>query len=115
MEILKSKILSLDVSSSVKAMLLNRVSKIKGCKVLIDDSINSVEIVPKYFKEYQKGIQIPYQDCNFKKSNQSGGSKNNMVGGKKSEYGFQSNLSILDLLFHEGPESLNYLTKLINH
>ena len=45
MENLKSKILSLDVSSSVKAMLLNRVSKIKGCKVLIDDSINSVEIV----------------------------------------------------------------------
>ena len=55
MENLKSKILSLDVSSSVKAMLLNRVSKIKGCKVLIDDSINSEEIVPKYFKEYQKG------------------------------------------------------------
>ena len=32
-----------------------------------------------------------------------------------AKYGFQSNLSILDLLFHEGPESLNYLTKLINH
>ena len=35
MEILKSKILSLDVSSSVKAMLLNRLTKIQGCKVLI--------------------------------------------------------------------------------
>ena len=55
MEILKSKILRLDVSSSVKAFLLNRITKIKGCKVLIDDSINSVEIVPKYFKEYEKG------------------------------------------------------------
>ena len=33
----------------------------------------------------------------------------------EAKYGFQSNLSILDLLFHEGPESLNYLTKLINH
>ena len=64
MEILKSKILSLDVSSSVKAMLLNRVSKIKGCKVLIDDSINSVEIVPKYFKEYQKGINGRYYTTN---------------------------------------------------
>ena len=64
MENLKSKILSLDVSSSVKAMLLNRVSKIKGCKVLIDDSINSVEIVPKYFKEYQKGINGRYYTTN---------------------------------------------------
>ena len=33
----------------------------------------------------------------------------------EAKHGFQSNLSILDLLFHEGPESLNYLTKLINH
>ena len=33
----------------------------------------------------------------------------------EAKYGFQSNLSILDLLFHEGPESLNYLTKLINN
>ena len=64
MENIKSKILSLDVSSSVKAMLLNRVSKIKGCKVLIDDSINSVEIVPKYFKEYQKGINGRYYTTN---------------------------------------------------
>ena len=51
---LKSKILSLDVPSRIKAMLLNRVSKIKGCKVLING--DSVEIVPKYFKEYQKGL-----------------------------------------------------------
>ena len=58
MENLKSKIFSLDVSSSVKAMLLNRVSKIKGCKVLING--NSVEIVPKYYKEYQKGINGRY-------------------------------------------------------
>ena len=64
MENLKSKILSLDVSSSVKAMLLNRVSKIKGCKVLIDDSIYSVEIVPKYYKEYQKGINGRYYTTN---------------------------------------------------
>jgi len=33
----------------------------------------------------------------------------------EAKYGFRSNLSILDLLFHEGPESHNYLTKLINH
>lgn len=33
----------------------------------------------------------------------------------EAKYGFQTNLSILDLLFHEGPESHNYLTKLINH
>ena len=33
----------------------------------------------------------------------------------EAKYGYQSNLSILDLLFHEGPESLNYLTKLLNH
>ncbi len=33
----------------------------------------------------------------------------------EAKYGFQSNLSILDLLFHEGPESLNYLRKLLNH
>ena len=45
-------------------MLLNRVSKIKGCKVLIDDSINSVEIVPKYYKEYQKGINGRYYTTN---------------------------------------------------
>ena len=32
----------------------------------------------------------------------------------EAKHGFQSNLSILDLLFHEGPESLNYLIKLIN-
>tara|TARA_R100001082_G_C4217324_1_gene97667 strand:- start:10 stop:285 length:276 start_codon:yes stop_codon:yes gene_type:complete len=64
MDNLKSKILSLDVSSSVKAMLLNRITKIKGCKVLIDDSINSVEIVPKYYKEYQKGINGRYYTTN---------------------------------------------------
>lgn len=58
MDNLKSKILSLDVSSSIKAMLLNRVSKIKGCKVLING--DSVEIVPKYYKEYQKGINGRY-------------------------------------------------------
>ena len=62
MENLKSKILSLDVSSSVKAMLLNRVSKIKGCKVLI--SGNNVEIVPKYFKEYQKGLNGRFYSTN---------------------------------------------------
>ncbi len=33
----------------------------------------------------------------------------------EAKYGFQSNLSILDLLFHEGPESLNYLTKILDH
>ena len=33
----------------------------------------------------------------------------------EAKYGFRSNLSILDLLFHEGPESHNYLTKLLNH
>ena len=55
---LKSKILSLDVSSSVKAMLLNRITKIQGSKVLING--NSVEIVPKYFKEYSKGINGRY-------------------------------------------------------
>ena len=55
MQNLKSKILSLDVSSSVKAFLLNRITKIKGCKVLIDDSKNSIEFVPKYYKEYEKG------------------------------------------------------------
>ena len=54
MEILKSKILSLDVSSSIKAMLLNRLTKIQGCKVLISD--DSVKIIPKYYKEYQKGL-----------------------------------------------------------
>ena len=64
MDNLKSKILSLDVPSKIKSMLLNRVSKIKGCKVLIDDSINSVEIVPKYFKEYQKGINGRYYTTN---------------------------------------------------
>mgnify|MGYP003136652819 CR=1 FL=1 len=58
MDNLKSKILSLNVSSSVKAMLLNRITKIKGCKVLI--SGDSVEIVPKYFKEYEKGINGRY-------------------------------------------------------
>ena len=30
----------------------------------------------------------------------------------ESKHGFQKNLSILDLLFHEGPESLNYLNNL---
>ena len=55
---LKSKILSLDVPDNIKAMLLNRVSKIKGSKVLI--SGNNVEIVPKYYKEYQKGINGRY-------------------------------------------------------
>ena len=58
MEILKSKILSLDVSSSVKAMLLNRLTKIQGCKVLINGDV--VRIVPKYFKEYEKGINGRY-------------------------------------------------------
>ena len=62
MENLKSKILSLDVSSSVKAMLLNRVSKIKGCKVLI--SGDNVEIVPKYYKEYQKGLNGRFYSTN---------------------------------------------------
>jgi len=62
MDILKSKILSLDVSSSVKAMLLNRLTKIQGCKVLING--DSVEIVPKYFKEYQKGINGRYYTTN---------------------------------------------------
>ena len=33
----------------------------------------------------------------------------------EAKYGFQSNLSILELLFHEVPESLNYLTNLLNH
>lgn len=30
----------------------------------------------------------------------------------ETKYGFQRNLSILDLLFHEGPEALNYLKSL---
>ena len=30
----------------------------------------------------------------------------------EDKHGFQNNLSILDLLFHEGPESLNYLQSL---
>ena len=30
----------------------------------------------------------------------------------ETKYGFQRNLSILDLLFHEGPESLSYLNNL---
>ena len=59
---LKSKILSLDVPSSVKSMLLNRVSKIKGCKVLI--SGDNVEIVPKYYKEYQKGLNGRFYSTN---------------------------------------------------
>lgn len=63
MDNLKSKILSLDVSSSVKAMLLNRISKIKGCKVLING--NSVEIVPKYYKEYSKGLNGRYYATNI--------------------------------------------------
>ena len=63
MEILKSKILSLDVSSSVKAMLLNRLTKIQGCKVLITDG-DVVRIVPKYFKQYEKGINGRYYATN---------------------------------------------------
>ena len=63
MEILKSKILSLDVPSNIKASLLNRVSKIKGCKVLING--NTTEIVPKYFKEYQKGKNGRYYTRNI--------------------------------------------------
>ena len=59
---LKSKILSLDVTDNIKSMLLNRVSKIKGCKVLI--SGNNVEIVPKYFKEYAKGLNGRYYATN---------------------------------------------------
>ena len=62
MEILKSKILSLDVSSSVKAMLLNRLKKIQGCKVLING--DNVEIVPKYFKHYNKGLNGRYYATN---------------------------------------------------
>jgi len=31
----------------------------------------------------------------------------------ESKFGFKKNLSILDLLFHEGPESTNYLKKLL--
>ena len=31
----------------------------------------------------------------------------------EEKHGFQKNLSILDLLFHEGPESLNYLSSLL--
>ena len=59
---LKSKILSLDVPDNIKAMLLNRVSKIKGSKVLI--SGNNVEIVPKYYKEYSKGLNGRYYTTN---------------------------------------------------
>ena len=62
MENLKSKILSLDVPSKIKSMLLNRVSKIKGCKVLI--SGDNVEIVPKYYKEYSKGLNGRYYATN---------------------------------------------------
>ena len=63
MEILKSKILSLDVSSSVKSMLLNRLTKIQGCKVLITDG-DVVRIVPKYYKQYEKGINGRYYSTN---------------------------------------------------
>jgi hypothetical protein len=59
---LKSKICSLDVPDNIKSMLLNRVAKIKGAKVLI--SGNSVEIVPKYYKEYDKGINGRYYATN---------------------------------------------------
>ena len=62
MENLKSKILSLNVTDNIKSMLLNRVAKIKGCKVLI--SGNSVEIVPKYYKEYAKGLNGRYYSTN---------------------------------------------------
>ena len=43
-------------------MLLNRVAKIKGSKVLI--SGNNVEIVPKYYKEYQKGLNGRFYSTN---------------------------------------------------
>ena len=62
MDNLKSKILSLDVPSKIKSMLLNRVSKIKGCKVLING--DSVEIVPKYYKEYQKALNGRFYSTN---------------------------------------------------
>ena len=62
MENLKSKILSLNVTDNIKSMLLNRVAKIKGCKVLI--SGNSIEIVPKYYKEYAKGLNGRYYSTN---------------------------------------------------
>ena len=62
MDNLKSKILSLDVPSKIKSMLLNRVSKIKGCKVLING--DSVEIVPKYYKEYAKGLNGRFYSTN---------------------------------------------------
>lgn len=59
---LKSKILSLDVPDNIKSMLLNRLAKIKGSKVLIN--AGSVEIVPKYFKEYQKGLNGRFYSTN---------------------------------------------------
>ena len=63
MDNLKSKILSLDVPSNIKSFLLNRISKIKGCKVLING--DSVEIVPKYYKEYEKGKNGRYYARNI--------------------------------------------------
>ena len=61
MDNLKSKILSLDVPSRIKSMLLNRVNKIKGCKVLING--DSIEIVPKYYKELHKKKEIYSFNC----------------------------------------------------
>tara|TARA_R100000231_G_scaffold123377_3_gene93564 strand:+ start:680 stop:922 length:243 start_codon:yes stop_codon:yes gene_type:complete len=62
---LKSKILSLDVADNIKSMLLNRVNKLKGCKVLIKG--DSVEIVPKYYKElHKKKVMYSYNCLNMR-------------------------------------------------
>tara|TARA_Y100001973_G_scaffold17981_1_gene26247 strand:- start:1000 stop:1242 length:243 start_codon:yes stop_codon:yes gene_type:complete len=58
---LRSKILSLDVADNIKSMLLNRVNKIKGCKVLIKG--DSVEIIPKYYKELHKKKVLYSYNC----------------------------------------------------
>jgi hypothetical protein len=55
---LKEMILSLDISNNLKAMLLNRATKLQGSKIVIDG--DSVEIVNRTYSEHNKGLNGRY-------------------------------------------------------
>ena len=75
--------------------------------------------IPKQFKISQTYIESTKSDLDLrdrlhpKKSIPETNDFPRYIQTFESKFGFKKNLSILDLLFHEGPESTNYLKKLL--
>lgn len=74
-----------------------------------------VEVALSFTEEYQLPINKDVLDLRntFSPKNESGLSFPRYIQVFEEKHGFMENLSILDLLFNEGPEALSYLKEII--